>query len=41
MKKRFNVNGLCYPQKHYMVNLNGRLEKIKELVDYGDYFVIN
>lgn len=41
LKKRFNVNGLCYPEKHYMVNLDGRLEEIKKLVDYGDYFVIN
>lgn len=41
MKKRFNVSGLCYPTKHYMVNLDGRLKEIKKLVDYGDYFVIN
>lgn len=41
MKKRFNITGICYPYKHYMVNLDARLAKIKELVDYGDYFVIN
>lgn len=41
MVKRFNVNGVCYPDKHYMVDLDGRLRKIKTLVDNGDYFVIN
>ena len=41
MKKRFNITGICYPHKHYMVNLDTRLAQIKDLVDYGDYFVIN
>ena len=42
MKRRFNVTGSCSPQRHYMVRLDDRLEKIKEdYVDYGSYFVIN
>lgn len=41
MNRRFNISGLCYPNKHYMVRLDERLSKIKEMVDYGDYFVIN
>lgn len=41
MHKRFNVNGVCYPEKHYMVNLDSRMTEIKKMVDYGDYFVIN
>lgn len=41
MAKRFNVNGRCYPGKHYMVNLDSRLKEIKILVDNGDYFVVN
>lgn len=41
MKRRFNINGLCYPDKHYMVNLDDRLRQIRDMVDYGDYFVIN
>lgn len=42
MKRKFNVTGTCYPQRHYMVNLDDRVEKIKEeYVDYGSYFVIN
>ncbi|MDE7417351.1 MAG: AAA-like domain-containing protein [Lachnospiraceae bacterium] len=42
MKRRFNVTGFCNPQRHYMVRLDGRLKKIKEMfVDEGNYFVIN
>lgn len=42
MKRKFNVTGTCYPQRHYMVILDDRVEKIKEeYVDYGSYFVIN
>ncbi|MCD7816034.1 MAG: hypothetical protein LUH12_04890, partial [Bacteroides sp.] len=41
MAKYFNVNGLCRPEKHYMVDLSSRLEQIKEMVDNGDYFTIN
>ncbi|MCD7814410.1 MAG: ATP-binding protein [Lachnospiraceae bacterium] len=41
MAKYFNVNGLCRPEKHYMVDLSTRLEQIKEMVDNGDYFTIN
>ncbi len=39
--KKFNVNGICYPDKHYMADLRERLEKIEALIDEGDYFVIN
>lgn len=39
--KKFNVNGICYPDKHYMTNLHDRLQQIEALVDEGDYFVIN
>lgn len=41
MRKRFNITGLCVPKRHYMVDLSGRLEEIRELVDDGAYFVIN
>lgn len=40
-KKYFNINGVCYPEKHYMVNIKKRLEKIKVFVDKGEYFTIN
>ena len=39
--RRFNVTGICVPGKHYMVDISGKLAKIKEMVDYGDYFTIN
>ncbi len=41
MQKIFNINGVCYPDRHYMVDLDERLKSIKRLVDRGDYFVIN
>lgn len=42
MKRRFNINGSCHPNRNYMVELGDRLQKIKEsYVDYGSYFVIN
>ncbi len=41
MPKRFNINGVCYPDRHYMVDLSGRLQEIRALVDNGDYFVIS
>ena len=39
--KRFNITGVCIPEKHYMVDLTERLEKIKGMVEEGQYFSIN
>jgi hypothetical protein len=39
--KRFNVTGLCIPEKHYMADISSKLAQIKEMVDRGDYFTIN
>ncbi|MCL2059073.1 MAG: AAA-like domain-containing protein [Oscillospiraceae bacterium] len=39
--RRFNVTGVCVPEKHYMVDIGDRLAQIKKMVDYGDYFTIN
>lgn len=41
MGRVFNTTGAYIPSRHCVVNLNARLSKIKELVDNGDYFVIN
>ena len=41
MSKTFNVSGDCKPDLHYMVNIEERLVKIKEMVDKRDYFTIN
>ena len=40
--KEFNTTGICNPEKHYMVDISGRIKKIKlDLVDKGKYFCIN
>lgn len=42
MQRYFNTEGQCEPNKHYMVRLDDRLEKIKrQFVDRGKYFIIN
>lgn len=41
MAKIFNISGACRPDRHYMVNLGIRLEKIKAMIDDGQYFTIN
>ncbi len=41
MKKRFNITGTCRPEEHYMMDDSRRFAGIMEMVDYGDYFVIN
>ena len=39
--KKFNSTGLCNPSKNYMVDITDRLNKIKVMIDNGDYFTIN
>ena len=39
--KDFNTTGVCIPEKHYMVNIQGRLDEIRVMVDAGEYFCIN
>ena len=39
--KEFNTEGLCVPDKHYMVNIEKKLFKIIKLVNRGKYFTIN
>lgn len=41
MNRTFNVNGICYPNEHYMVDIEPKLAEIKQLVDEKKYFVIN
>ncbi len=41
MGKIFNTDGYCDPQMNYMVDLTGRLQEIKAMVDAGKYFTIN
>jgi hypothetical protein len=39
--RRFNTTGLCVPEKHYMVDISGKIAQIRVMVDRGDYFTIN
>ncbi|MDE7318374.1 MAG: AAA-like domain-containing protein [Lachnospiraceae bacterium] len=41
MGKRFNTTGICYPDEHYMVNLDSRLNELTRLIDQNEYFTIN
>lgn len=39
--KKFNIATSCVPSMHYMVDISPKLEKIKVLIDGGEYFTIN
>ena len=39
--KKFNITGKCIPELHYMVDISERIERIKNMVDAGDYLCIN
>lgn len=41
MRKTFNTTAVCIPGEHYMVDISGRLQKIKEMIDAKKYFTIN
>ena len=41
MEKRFNITGLCVPEKHYMVDTSAKMEQVGKMIDRGDYFTIN
>ena len=41
MRKTFNDTGLCVPNRHYMVDLSPKLERLMQLVETGAYFAIN
>jgi len=41
MAKKFNITATCIPARHYMADMSKKLEKIREMIDSGDYFTIN
>ncbi len=41
MKKSFNITGVCFPHIHYVADTSEKLRQIMEMVQRGDYFVIN
>lgn len=41
MKKKFNITGVCLPNRHFMVNLSAKTKQIMALIEEGAYFTIN
>ncbi len=39
--KKFNVTGLCIPERHYMVDTRHKLAHIMAMIEQGEYFTIN
>jgi len=39
--RKFNVTGICVPEKHYMVDISEKIEQIFNLVEDQSYFTIN
>lgn len=39
--KKFNVTGLCIPEKHYMADISSKVKQIVQMVEEGLYFTIN
>ena len=39
--KEFNTTGICYPEDHYMVNIDSRIDEIEKAVAKGEYITIN
>ncbi len=39
--RRFNTTGTCFPELHYMVNIDRQVEAAAKIVRQGDYFCIN
>ncbi|MFI3212526.1 MAG: AAA-like domain-containing protein [Eubacteriales bacterium] len=40
IRKHFNTEGVCFPEEHYMVDLEKRCKEIKKLIDARKYFTI-
>lgn len=42
MPKRFCTTGTCIPEKNYMVDISGRIDRIiRDYIEKGQYFTIN
>ncbi len=41
MAKRFNITGVCVPAQHYMADVSRKFDRIMDMVEAGDYFIIN
>ncbi|MGE5339852.1 MAG: AAA family ATPase [Candidatus Omnitrophota bacterium] len=40
-KKTFNTAGLCFPEKHYMVDPLKRLQDVEQLIEQESYFTLH
>jgi hypothetical protein len=41
MAKKFNIAGRCIPARHYMADVSKKHQRITDMVEDGDYFIIN
>ena len=41
MRKKFNIAGPCFPDRHYMLPALDRLPEVRRLVEDEEYFVIH
>lgn len=41
MTKEFNITGLCIPEKHYMVDISRKINRMMEFIEKGRYFTLN
>lgn len=41
MARYFTVTGTCYPDEHYMVDPDKRLQIIEKMIKQGKYITIN
>ena len=41
MAKKFNITGNCHAERHYMADVSKKLERVYNMVEDGDYFIIN
>ena len=41
MAKKFNITGNCRPAKHYMADVSDKLAKTLDMIEMGEYFIIN
>ena len=41
MKKKFTITGKCIPSQDYMADVSKQLAQTLDMVEIGEYFIIN
>jgi hypothetical protein len=36
--REFNVTGKCIPNRHYMVDVGGKIDRVFDMVERGKYY---